>query len=266
MRDWRSYEDVADTWQRVNAPRNAIIARDLLGLAGLEPGHRVLDVGTGTGSLAAEAVDLTGGDALVVGVDVAPAMLRVGRASHPGLRLAAAGAVDLPFRDATFDIVAGNFVLQHFPRPQTALFDMLRVLRRGGRLALTTWGSGEDDLEKTWRELVEEIVGPDLTRDAIQRSTPGRGRFGDRAAIEETLLDAGLRHVRTERREYRFAFSIADYVAGRSVLATGRFVREMVGADRFEEFLERARTVYAERFADPLNDFRDAWLAVAVRP
>ena len=39
----------------------------------------------------------------------------------------------------------------------------------------------------------------------------------------------------------------------------------MVGDARFHEFLDRARTAFADRFADPLNDFRDAWLAVGTR-
>lgn len=265
MSDWRSYDRIAETWERLNAPRNAVIARDLLLLADIEPGARALDVGTGTGALAGVAAELTGGRR-VVGADVSPPMLAVARGRHPDVWFLAAQAMDLPFRDGRFDIVAGNFVLHHFPRPSTALYDMLRVLRSGGRLALSTWGPGEDDLDKTWRELVEEIVGPDLARDAIARSTPGRERFGDRAAIEETLLDAGLRHVRTEPREYRFTFSIADYVEARSILSTGRFVRDMVGDERFGAFLARARSVYADRFADPLNDFRDVWLAIAAKP
>jgi ubiquinone/menaquinone biosynthesis C-methylase UbiE len=265
VNDWRSYDAVADVWNRVQAPRNAVIARDLLLLADTEPGARALDVGTGTGALAGVAAELTAGRQ-VVGIDVSPAMLEVAHRSHADVGFVAAQAIDLPFRDGRFDIVAGNFVLHHFPRPSTALFDMLRVLRSGGRLALSTWGAGEDDLDKTWRELVEEIVGPDLARDAIQRSAPGRDRFADRAAIEETLLDAGLRHVRTEPREYRFTFSIRDYVDGRAILSTGRFVREMVGEEQFARFIDRATAVYADRFADPLNDFRDVWLAVATKP
>jgi ubiquinone/menaquinone biosynthesis C-methylase UbiE len=266
MRDWRSYNDVAETWSRVNDGPNAQVARDLLAVAGLEPGGSVLDVGTGTGALAGVASEIVGASGVVVGIDLSTSMLEVAARTTPGVLFAAAEAIDLPMRDNTFGVVAGNFVLHHFPRPQTALFDMLRVLRRGGRIALSSWGRGEDDLEKTWRALVEEVVGPALARDAIQRSAPGRERFGDRAALEETLLDAGLRHIRTEAREYRVSFSIDDYVASRSVLATGRFLREMVGPDRFEAFLDRARAVYADRFADPVNDFRDVWLAVGMKP
>ena len=60
-------------------------------------------------------------------------MLEVGRRERPSIAFVAAKAIDLPFRDGTFDAVTGNFVLSHFRRSETALFDMMRVLRPGGR-------------------------------------------------------------------------------------------------------------------------------------
>ena len=129
MDDWRSYDDVAITYERVHAPRFAEPARDLLALAGVHAGQRVLDVGTGTG-VAAEIARGLGVDA--VGVDASPGMLEVAHAVHPELRLAAAEAIDLPFRDGSFDAVVGAFVLAHFARVDTALYDIVRVTRTGG--------------------------------------------------------------------------------------------------------------------------------------
>jgi ubiquinone/menaquinone biosynthesis C-methylase UbiE len=57
MDDWRSYDDVAETYERVHAPRMGAIARDLVAIAEVRPGARVLDVGTGTGVAAAAAAD-----------------------------------------------------------------------------------------------------------------------------------------------------------------------------------------------------------------
>ena len=50
MEDWRSYDDVAETYGRVHAPRFAEAARDLVKALGIVEGERVLDVGTGTGA------------------------------------------------------------------------------------------------------------------------------------------------------------------------------------------------------------------------
>jgi ubiquinone/menaquinone biosynthesis C-methylase UbiE len=266
MDDWRRYDDVADTYERVHAPRVAQVARDLVAVAEVSPGARVLDVGTGTGVAAAAASEVGGPEGLVVGADVSLGMLRVARRVRPQLHVVAASAIDLPFRDRSFDVVLGSFVVSHFRKYQTALFDMLRVLRSGGRFALSSWADKPDDLQKTWGELVESAVGPGLLSDARSQAVPWADRFADRTAIEETLIDAGLRHVRTERREYRFVYPLDQYVDGLSTWSTGRFVRSMLGEAGWERFRDRARATFADRFADPLNDFRDVWLAVGTKP
>jgi ubiquinone/menaquinone biosynthesis C-methylase UbiE len=266
VKDWRSYDDVAETYERVHAPRVTEIARDLVEMAAVSPADRVLDVGTGTGVAAEAAHALTGAEGLVVGVDPSVAMLRAGGRSGPGLSLVAASAIDLPFRDRTFDVVLGNLVVAHFTRYTTALFDMLRVLRSGGRLAISSWADKPDDLQKTWAELVEASVGPGLLEDARRQAVPWADRFADRTSIEETLIDAGLRNVRTDRFEYRFVYPLDEYVDGLSTWSTGRFVRSMLGEDGWRRFRERALATFAERFADPVNDFRDVWLALGTKP
>jgi ubiquinone/menaquinone biosynthesis C-methylase UbiE len=266
MDDWRRYDDVAETYERVHAPRMAEVARDLVAMSGASAGNRVLDVGTGTGVAVAAAAEVVGAEGLALGVDVSFGMLSTGRRARPGLRLLAASAIDLPFRDLSFDAVVGSFVVSHFTRYQTAMFDMLRVLRRGGRLALSSWADRPDDLQKTWVELAESAVGPGLLSDVRRQAVPWADRFADRTAIEETLIDAGLRHVRTERRGYRFAYPLDEYVDGLATWSTGRFVRSMLGQDGWARFRERARATFADRFADPVNDFREVWLAVGAKP
>jgi ubiquinone/menaquinone biosynthesis C-methylase UbiE len=264
--DWRSYDDVAETYERIHAPRIAEVARDLVAMTDPPAGGRVLDVGTGTGVAATAGAAAVGDDGMSVGVDVSTGMLRTARRMRPGLRLAAASAIDLPFRDRTFDVVVANFVVSHFTKFETGLFDMIRVLKQGGRLAMSSWADKADDLQKTWTELAESAVGPGLLADVRNRAVPWADRFADRRAIEETLIDAGLRHVRTERREYRFVYPLDDYVEGLGTWSTGRFVRSMLGEDGWARFLERAHATFADRFADPVNDFREVWLAVGTRP
>jgi len=265
MDDWRSYDGVAETYERIQAPRLSEVARDLVAMSEVRSGDRLLDVGTGTGVAAVAGADAAGHDGLSVGVDVSVGMLRTGRRDRPDLRLVAGSAIDLPFRDRTFDAVVANFVVSHFTKYQTAMFDMLRVLKHRGRLALSSWADKPDDLQKTWSELVEASVGPGLLADARARAVPWADRFADRTAIEETMIDAGLRHVRTERREYRFVYPLSDYVEGLGTWSTGRFVRSMLGEDGWRRFLERAQATFADRFADPVNDFREVWLAVGIK-
>ena len=179
MDDWRSYDSVAETYARIHAPRLAEPARDLVELTGIEAGWRVLDVGTGTG-VAAFAAAGTGAN--VVGIDEAPGMLRVASSLNGSLPVATAIAIDLPFRDGAFDALLANFVLAHFTKYKTALFDMKRVLRPGGRLGLTAWADAEDDLARTWLELVGSVVPHEVLQAAMDERLPWRERFRQTAA------------------------------------------------------------------------------------
>ncbi|MFD0856072.1 class I SAM-dependent methyltransferase, partial [Actinomadura adrarensis] len=103
----------------------------------------MLDVGTGPGVVAAEAVR-RGAD--VSAVDAEAGMAETAARNVPGLReVRVAVLPELPFGDDSFDAVVGNFVINHVGEPGLALSELRRVLRPGGRLALTCWempGSG----------------------------------------------------------------------------------------------------------------------------
>ncbi len=259
MNDWRSYDEVAEAYERVHAPRLAEVARDLVAFTEIGDGTNVLDVGTGTGVAAQAAADV---GARAVGIDPSVGMLEVGRRERPTIDFVAAEAIDLPFRNATFEAVTGNFVLSHFRRYETALFDMMRVLKPGGRLALTSWSDVKDDLQETWGELIESVVPREMLEPVWAAAAPWHARFTDRQAVEQALIDAKLRHVRTEKRRFQFQYTQEEYLAGQEIWATGRFVKEMLGDAGWPAFQERVRATFAERFADPLNDFRDVILAI----
>ena len=257
---------MADVYERVSAPRTAQVAADLVALADPPSGGRVLDVGTGTGVGVEAAGKAVGSDGLAVGADPSLGMLRSGAAARPSIRLLAAEAIDLPFRDGTFDAVTANFVLSHFRKYDTALFDLLRVLKPNGQLAATAWTGPDDEFQQTWRSLTEDVATHELLQDALERAMPWEGRFRDPRTLEQTLRDAGLHPVRVEKREYRFHMSLDDYVTTRETAASGRFIRDMLGPQGWESFRERARATFRERFPDPLTDFREVLLAVGTKP
>jgi SAM-dependent methyltransferase len=266
MADWRTYDGVAADYRRYWEPLTSGGAADLVELAELRPGERLLDVGTGTGVVLERAQEALGPDGIAAGVDASLPMVRAAEVARPGVRVVAAQAIDLPFRDGTFDVVTANFALHHFADDRTALFDMLRVLRRNGRMAASVWGSMSDEYRKSWNELVESVIGAELLADAATKAAPGRERFADRHRLEDALYQAGLRHLRIEPREYRRHISLEELIRQLELSGLGRFVRSMLGDPEWEEFRARVRSTFAERFADPLADFSDALLAVGRKP
>lgn len=109
--------------------------REALRRAGLSRGMRVLDVATGTGLLAREAIELVGDDGQVFGVDPSIGMLRQAR-SLVSLRPVLGAGESLPLADASFDFVSMGYALRHLPDLRVALAEFLRVLKPGGRVCI----------------------------------------------------------------------------------------------------------------------------------
>jgi len=121
----------------------APLAADLVRLAALRPGERVLDVACGTGVVARLASQQVGATGTVAGLDVNPGMLAVARSATPPdtpIEWHEASAEAMPLPDAVFDVVLCQMGLQFMRDKHAALREMGRVLVRGGRLVLNVPG------------------------------------------------------------------------------------------------------------------------------
>lgn len=121
----------------------APLAADLIRLAALRTGDRVLDVACGTGVLARLASQEVGDTGTVTGLDVNPGMLAVARSATPPslpIEWHEASAEAMPLPDASFDVVACQMGLQFMPDKPVTLREMRRVLARRGRLILNVPG------------------------------------------------------------------------------------------------------------------------------
>jgi len=120
-------------------------AQELVQLAAPAEGDRVLDVACGTGVVARYAAPLVGPTGSVTGLDLNAGMLTVARTmpQRDGVAIVwrEGDATALPFPNASFDLVCCREGLQYIPDRSAALKEMHRVLRPGGRLALSVWRS-----------------------------------------------------------------------------------------------------------------------------
>jgi demethylmenaquinone methyltransferase/2-methoxy-6-polyprenyl-1,4-benzoquinol methylase len=133
------FDGGAASYDRINAifslGTGARYRREQLKRAGLAPGKRLLDVATGTGLVAREALGITGRPEDVIGLDLSAGMLREARAALP-IPLLRARAEALPLADASVDIVSMGYALRHVSDLVATFAEYRRVLRPGGRVLL----------------------------------------------------------------------------------------------------------------------------------
>ena len=108
--------------------------KQVIKLARLTPNASLLDLGTGTGDLAREAL-LQEPQAKVTAADFTVEMMRVGKKSG-NLQFSAADALNLPFKDTTFDAVVSGFLMRNVTDIQQALKEQYRTLKPGGRIVI----------------------------------------------------------------------------------------------------------------------------------
>jgi SAM-dependent methyltransferase len=113
-----------------------------LDAAGVISGSKVLDVCTGHGVLAVAAINR---GAKVCALDFAEAMVAAARRNVPGSECRQGDAQNLPYADDTFDAVVCGYGIIHLAEPDRALTEMRRVLRPGGRVAISVWARPSSD-------------------------------------------------------------------------------------------------------------------------
>jgi ubiquinone/menaquinone biosynthesis C-methylase UbiE len=184
-------------------------AEPLCDAAQIGRGHDVIDIACGTGATTRAAETRIGPKGRIVGLDRNQGMLCVAQSRATEIEWSEGVAEALPFADETFDRVLCQFGLMFFDDTSKALGEMVRVLRPGGRIALSVW----DDVANSpgyagMIKLIEAMFGRDAA-DALRAPFV----LGDKQRFQEVLRDGGLieAKVMTVAGTVRFS-SIRDWV------------------------------------------------------
>lgn len=157
------------------------VAAHLVSFAQIAAGETLLDVGTGTGVVAITAARA---GAQVTAIDLSATLLEEARtnasiARQENIAWADGDAEQLPYEDASFDVVLSQFGHMFAPHPDVVIAEMRRVLKPEGRIAFATWPSGE--LVGQMFALIGRHAAP------LPAGVSPPGRWGDRAFVAERL-------------------------------------------------------------------------------
>lgn len=182
-----SFDVAAEAYDRFMGRYSQPLSPQLVDLAGVQQGDRVLDVGCGPGALTTELVRRLGAEA-VAAVDPSEPFVDAARERNPGVDVRLAPAERLPFPDATFDATLAQLVVHFMTDPVAGLSEMRRVTRRDGVVAACVWdhaGAG-GPLSLFWDAARE------LDPGVHDESTLAGAREGH---LAELFVAAGLRSV-----------------------------------------------------------------------
>ena len=196
------FDRIAPAYDAWAGGQHARVAARLVDLATPAKGEQVLDVGTGTG-LVAHLVAPRVHPGQVIGIDLSENMLSIARArgaeaaARKGRNLQFVGmaAEHLVFRPSTFDLVTMGEALAYFADPTTALDEAGRVLRAGGRLAVSVQ---RRSLNTRAQDLFFQGLGPLARRHylSLPRYSSERARFGEPDVLPRLLDAAGFEVVK----------------------------------------------------------------------
>jgi SAM-dependent methyltransferase len=179
-----------------------IVSEELCEQADLRAGSKVLDVCTGSGNTAIAAARRW---CQVTGIDYAPQLLAQAReraqADRLNINFQNADAENIPFEDGGFDVVMSTFGVAFAPHQEQAAAELLRVCRRGGKIALANWGPG-DFIAEIFRVSAAYAPPPPGIQSPL--------RWGDIEPLT-SLLGSGSELVSSEVRPVNYRYESATH-------------------------------------------------------
>ncbi len=246
---WQLARGAAEKYQTILTP--AILgpfAEALVDFAALQPGERVVDVGCGTGAAARYAAQMVGRSGQVIGVDVNAGMLEVARSLLPvagaPLEWREANATQLPLDDHSIDVVLCAQTVQFLPEKKTALSEMRRVVKPGGRVAVSLWCDiAESPYFYRLVEAVARHIGP-----ATAAGLKSAFALSAAADIYNLLEEAGFEQIEIMVKQLDLSLPTLTEFVPRHISATPMNVG-------FSQAAETVQQTIIREVAEPLSRY-----------
>ena len=177
------YTDISKTYDSYRSyPENLI--KSVITLGRVSAGKKVLDLGCGTGNVAQQIRQKINAD--IIGVDASFSMLEVARDKSLEVTCADIDNRQLPFRDGSFDIIIGAYVIHQIKNLDFMLSECYRVLRDGILVLLTSSHKQIENQHPIIKNFFPSYVDID------------KGRFPDIQRIDNILNSLGFKDIQHE--------------------------------------------------------------------
>lgn len=219
----------ARDWLEIQERKSPALWGQVLDLARVGAGTRMLDAGCGSGGASVMARER---GAIVSGCDISESMLALARERLPGADLRLGELEKIPFEDGTFDAVVAVNSVQFAPDPARAAKELLRVTAPGGRVAVVVWSMEHCEQKQIFDAILSLFETPPKGRGVFALSAPGEA---------EALFEGARVH------EIDCMFEYPDLeIALRGQMAAGPSQRvvEMFGRERVEAVVRGALTPF----------------------
>ncbi len=200
LREWR---ESAPYWARhadIVRAMFAPITNAIIEAAAIKDGEVVLDVAGGSGEPSLTIAGVVGPSTLIVFTDAVAGMVETTRALARdreliNLEFAQAVAEALPFSSKRFDVVVCRLGVMLFPDPISAINEMMRVVKPGGRIVTAVWGAKNSN---PFFHVVADIVSRYVVSPPEDPDAPGAFRFATSGKLADLFRGSGAADV-TER-------------------------------------------------------------------
>ena len=193
---WNNFSSGWKKWDELTMDFMKPMADEIIRLLKPKGNDLVLDVASGTGEPGLTIASMLNGGK-VVGIDLAEGMLDVAveNAKKRGIdnfETVACDVGDMPFHDNSFDAISCRFGFMFFPDMLLAAKEMVRVLKPGGRIAVTVWNEPEKNF---WATSVMGVVNKNMKVEPQPQEAPGLFRCARKGMISELFMQAGLKNI-----------------------------------------------------------------------
>ena len=191
---WYRWSDVLNQWLGPATDR-------MLDMAGIAEGHKVLDIAAGAGEQSITTAKKVGPGGYVLATDISPNILEYAKqmadeAGFQNIETAVMDGENLQLEADTFDAVISRVGLIYFPDQQKALTEMLRVLKKGGKVAAIVYSTPD---KNKFFSIPVTIIRNRAKLPPPLPGQPGPFSLGAEGVIENAFTTAGFINVRSER-------------------------------------------------------------------